>query len=309
MLKLAVGTTTAMDVDHQSLGHLATLVGAPAGYLRTLPSNHVATLLNHGLSVATPAYDDGRVKLLASHDGAGRAIGLRAITSTSYGRVWDVDVAERVMGLAERFDGRLHPAPGWDGTISCYTGDRDTFMLLIDGGSVIEEPNGFGHRPSQLHRGIMVRNSETGAAAFELLMFWFRVICGNYQIHDGTIYGSMSMRHTKHMPSRLTDGAFAASLKRVLDADTTAERAIIGRAMQVLLPAPREERVKWVREKARVGAGVAGQVIDMAEQEEGDSRTLWQVIQGGTAVARDMAWQDEAMGLSRTMTGLLRLAA
>jgi len=80
-----------MRPTHYGFGQLAQLAGAPAAYLRSLPAELAAANLGHGLSRAETGDKDGKVKLLATFDG-GQLPALRAVTSTSYGRIWDADV-------------------------------------------------------------------------------------------------------------------------------------------------------------------------------------------------------------------------
>ena len=78
---------------HWSFGQLASLVGAPAGYLRQLPAPLAGINLQHGLLshraelIKTLEADDGRVEL-------------RAVTGPDYGRIWDHELVEAVMRIA-----------------------------------------------------------------------------------------------------------------------------------------------------------------------------------------------------------------
>ena len=304
-MAVRVGSQEPVGLTHYGFGVLASLGGAPAGYLRTLPAPIAADALNASLTLAAPAYDDGKVKLLFRNGGTQ----LAAATSTQYGRIWDHDVATSLARLNDRLGGILHPAPTWDHNVSLYASDRDMFALLIDGGSVIEEPGGFGHRPSQLHRGVMIRNSETGHAALEMLLFWFRVVCGNLIIHDGSIFASVRIRHTLNAADRLAQSGIAHQVRQYLTADTGTERRLITRAMEYVLPPTIEARTDFLRDKGRLTKAEATHTLELARTEEGDNRTLWQVVQGATAVARTLPYAEDQTSLSRRATGMLRLAA
>lgn len=301
-LALDVGGKAQLDMTHFSFGQVAALASAPATYLRTLPPALIADNLNHGLRHGPEKFDGGDCKLLTNGDS------LRAITSTGYGRVWDADIDDGLATLNDRLGGILKPAPTWDGNVSLFAGDRDAFWCLVDGGSVIEEPGGFGHRPSALHRGVMARNSETGHAALEFLLFWFRVICGNLIIHDGSVFASVRIVHRRFAAEALAKAEIAGMVRNYLDSSTNRDLEIISRAQQYLLPEPKEEQVTWLRER-KFSAGEAANTIEMARTEEGDSRTLWQVVQGATALARSMPYTEDGTDLSRRATKLLTLAA
>jgi hypothetical protein len=72
-----------------AFGQLATLAGAPAGYLRTLPTPLAADALNYGLQYNRDVEDVG---LLLT---AGDSKTLRAATGPRYGRIWNDEVAAR----------------------------------------------------------------------------------------------------------------------------------------------------------------------------------------------------------------------
>lgn len=301
-LQLNIGDKAHMPMTHFAFGQVSSLAGAPAEYLRKLPANLAMRNLNHGLAHGPDKFDGGDAKLMAT---TGK---LRAITSTGYGRIWDTEVDRGMQVLNDRLRGILKPAPTWDGNVSLFAGDRDAFWCLVDGGSVIEEPGGFGHRPSALHRGVMVRNSETGHAALEFLLFWFRVICGNLIIHDGSIFASVRIIHRRLAAEALAQADTAGMVANYLNSNTSRDLAIIEKAQQFLLPEPKEEQVTWLRER-KFTASESANVIEMARSEEGDSRTLWQVVQGGTALARSMPYAEDGADLSRRVTKLLKLAA
>jgi hypothetical protein len=51
----------------------------------------------------------------------------------------------------------------------------------------------------------------------------------------------------------------------------------------------------------------AGRIIDLARRE-GDARTLWQLVNGGTAVARSTPHADQRVAFERRMGRLLSAA-
>lgn len=87
------GRDEAIAPTHRSFGQLASLVGAPAGYLRQLPAPLAGINLQHGLLshcaelVKTLEADSGRIEL-------------RAATGPDYGRIWDHELVEAVMKIA-----------------------------------------------------------------------------------------------------------------------------------------------------------------------------------------------------------------
>jgi hypothetical protein len=119
-----------------SFNQLAQYAGAPAAYLRKLPSELAAINLQWGLERA-PVRDDALI--LGQTNGHNQ---LRAMTSTSYGRIWDhqvVEAVERVNG-----DGRWQvPAASYSANnprraTTLYASDRDVFIFLVDPQNPIE---------------------------------------------------------------------------------------------------------------------------------------------------------------------------
>lgn len=87
------GTDTPIAPTHWSFGQLASLVGAPAAYLRQLPAALAGINLQYGLAsnraeqIKTLETDDGRTEL-------------RAVTGPDYGRIFDAELVEAVQRIA-----------------------------------------------------------------------------------------------------------------------------------------------------------------------------------------------------------------
>lgn len=95
--------------SHWAFGQLATTVKAPAGYLRTLPAPMVVDLLNHGLRNS----ERESVKFMTvepneNAQGVGESSTLQAVTSPTYGRIWDADVTDAVQRIVERTNGKFY---------------------------------------------------------------------------------------------------------------------------------------------------------------------------------------------------------
>jgi hypothetical protein len=82
---------------------MASLVGAPAGYLRQLPAALAGINLQHGVL----AHRGELIKTLEADDDR---IELRAVTGPDYGRIWDHELVGAVM---DRWGWRgRHPLEG-----------------------------------------------------------------------------------------------------------------------------------------------------------------------------------------------------
>ena len=78
---------------HWSFGQLASMVGAPAAYLRQLPASLAGINLQYGLST----HRAEQIKTLETENGR---IDLRAVTGPDYGRIKDHELAEAVQRIA-----------------------------------------------------------------------------------------------------------------------------------------------------------------------------------------------------------------
>jgi hypothetical protein len=97
------GRDAPIAPTHWSFGQMASLVGAPAGYLRQLPAALAGINLQHGVL----AHRGELIKTLEADDDR---IELRAVTGPDYGRIWDHELVGAVM---DRWGWRgRHPLEG-----------------------------------------------------------------------------------------------------------------------------------------------------------------------------------------------------
>ena len=297
---LTVGVRSQEAVpSHWAFGQMASHLKAPAGYLRTLPAPLAVQCLQNGV-VNTRAGDAARLLIETEDDG--ELTTLRAATSLTYGRIWDSEVVEMVDKIVQYTEGRFFNPKEWSGTPSgLYASDRDVFLFLIDGGSVVD---GGGER-DQLHRGFFTWNSEVGSATFGLTTFLFRGVCGNHIIWGAEDVKTLKIRHTGQAPGRFAHEVQPALLSYVTASAKRTEDSI-KQAKALLLSDKLDERIGWLMERGFT-KGEAQGGIAAAEREEGDSRTLWQVVNGLTAYAREYAYVDARVDLERRAGKLMSL--
>ena len=164
---------------HWSFGQLASLVGAPAAYLRQLPAPLAGINLQYGLTnhraeqVKTMETDDGRTEL-------------RAVTGPDYGRIYDHELVSAVQRIAGDGVGDTRwKVPGvldWStgvynpmvdvtkGTTTLYASDRDVFLFLVDDMNPIEAGTLPDGSPDLFFRGFYCWNSEVGAKTLGIAM-------------------------------------------------------------------------------------------------------------------------------------------
>jgi len=132
---------------HWAFGQLASIVGAPASYLRQLPAPLAGINLQYGLT----NHRAEQVKTFETEDGRTE---LRAVTGPDYGRIHDHELVEAVQRIAGNGTGDTRwKVPGvldWStgvynpdveisrDTTTLYASDRDVFLFLVDDRNPIE---------------------------------------------------------------------------------------------------------------------------------------------------------------------------
>ena len=276
-------------------GQLAQVAKAPAAYLRTLPAELAAINLQWGLEM-NPIREDGLV--LAQTNGEDH---LRAITSVSYGRIWDLQVVDAVIKANSAGNWEI-PAASYatqqpKRATTLYASDRDVFLFLVDPSHPIEVGN------DTLFRGFMVWNSEVGSATFGLTTFLYRFVCDNRIVWGATNVQELRIRHTSGAPERFAyeGGRY---LTRYANESTDATVRAIDRAQHTDLPTvkagkEKDERsaaVKWLQDRGFTQTEAKGSV-DSAYAEEGQCRSVWDIVNGITAHARSVPHANDRVSM------------
>lgn len=307
------------EPSNWGFSQLASGVGAPVGYLRTLPPPMVADLLNHGIKNTKRQ----TVKFMTVASDTPEAPNtLQAVTSTTYGRIWDADVVDKVVNVVDRTGGVFKNPPAYDPLniggppkpSGLYASDHDVFMFLIDGGSLLD-----GGDRAQLHRGFIAWNSEVGARQFGLMTFLFNCVCGNHIIWGAQDVNTLLIRHSKGGPARF-DAQAIPLLNQYVNAEAAPLMAVVEKAQGYLLPSPEgktsaallESVLEFCHKHSRAVKFTRGELdnaVWTASREEGDCRTLWQLVQGLTAYARGFEYIDARVDLEKRAGKLLDIVA
>lgn len=298
---------------HYSFSQAASLVKFNADSLRLLGEGGrhdlVAANLNAALQIRKETLNkDVKVMLVESEDGESGPK-LQAVTGPTYGRIWDADVVaatRKILDANPQFDNPKE----WGGQKGgLYASDRDIFLLYVDGGSIVDggadQLNG-GER-DQLHRGFMVWNSEVGSATFGIAAFLFRYVCGNHMIHGIEGTKLVKIRHTSGGPERFVNEAIPALREYVNSSAKPIENAVKA-AKAFSLPTDEVKFADFFVKRGFTKAEVKKAKL-FAETEEGGAGSLWQMQQGFTRAARDLAFMDARTELERRAGKLLDLAA
>jgi len=297
---------TPAHMSHWSMGQMAGLAGAPAGYLRKLPAPIAADCMNYGMKFDRDVEDVG--VLLTRHDDMPTPE-LRAATGPNYGRIWNADI---VNDLVNRFgDGRSGDfrIPGEFGrevpitkdNTTLYASDRDMFIFLADEKNRIEVPNRRNGQPGMMARGFFVWNSEVGSKSLGIAMFLFDFVCMNRIVWGVDQYSEKRIRHTISAPDRWADDVTPL----IEDMSQSSAKPI-----EDTIRAAQEKKLDKVDDflANRFGARTAQKMHAVHEAEEGRPvETIWDAVTASTAIARELPHNDARVEMERKGGALLDL--
>ena len=297
---IAPGDDTPIAPTNWSFGQLASLVGAPASYLRTLPAALAGINMQHGLL----AHRGEQVKLLQTDDGRTE---LRAVTGPDYGRIWDHELVSAVMRIAGDGVGDTRwKVPGvldWGSmvynphvdvsseTTTLYASDRDVFLFLVDDTQPIEAgklPNG---EPDLFFRGFYAWNSEVGSKTLGIATFYLRAVCMNRNLWGVENFEEINIRHSKFAANRFAHEA-APALAHFADSSPRSFVDGIKQAHERIVARKDEDREDFLRKRG-FSKAETGKIIATVLAEEGrPPESLYDFVQGITAHARSKTNQD-----------------
>jgi hypothetical protein len=283
---------------HHAFGQLCSRAGAPAGYLRTLPAEIAASAVSHGLKAAA---EDGReASLLLRRVEGGRE--LHAATSQRYARVWNAEIAQRLVDLQGE-------QPWWDFPTAfrhageakkasdkvlpvAFASDSDMFVFLCDyeHGVEIRQADGTSHT---LARGFTISNSEVGAGKLEAKFFLFDYVCSNVMIWGARVLREIDIVHTGRARDRFADGfgALRADLEMHAQSSDRADAEAVARAQRILVGDTKKDVLSSLYGtygKRGLGRGVIEAAYTVVEETPryGDPRSVWGLVNGLTEVSQ-----------------------
>lgn len=297
---IAPGDDTPIAPTNWSFGQLASLVGAPASYLRTLPAALAGINMQHGLL----SHRGEQVKLLQTETGRTE---LRAVTGPDYGRIWDHELVSAVMRIAGDGVGDTRwKVPGvldWGSmvynphvdvsseTTTLYASDRDVFLFLVDDTHPIEAgklPNG---EPDLFFRGFYAWNSEVGSKTLGIATFYLRAVCMNRNLWGVENFEEINIRHSKFAANRFAHEA-APALAHFADSSPRSFVDGIKQARERIVARKDEDREDFLRKRG-FSKAETGKIIATVLAEEGrPPESLYDFVQGITAHARSKTNQD-----------------
>lgn len=321
------GTDAPARLSNWGFNQLAQRVGAPAPYLRGLPAPLAAQNLNHGLDVRS-ADEKSAVILVAD----GRVPLVRSVTSDIYSRIWNYEIAERLMLLPEGW--RVPPArPAFEnqaGTrpataedvlragehglsinvgdsiapAGLYASDHDMFAFMVNEDVRIDDGSDAG-----LSRGFFVWNSEVGASSFGVCRFLYKSVCGNHIVWGAKEVIEFRMPHIGAAPmkafSKLEGLLVEYSNESASDEEAqirVAKKLLLGNDKESVLDKVFGFRINGLTKKTIDAA------YDVAQTAEvyGDPRSAWGLANGLTQYSQTIPYADSRLAIDRAAGKLLQ---
>lgn len=288
-------------LTHWAFGQLCARVGAPASYVRELPATLACQNLNYGLQNLADKKETA--KLLFHKNGH---LLLRAFTSDKYARIWNWEVAERMLNLE---------AQGWKPAMptirksagdfpALYASDHDMFAFVTNNNYRIPEPG----NPDGLMRGVIVENSEVGASALKLTRFLYREMCGNHIIWGASDVLEIKVRHIGDARQRWS--YYQAAIRKYAESSAIEDAEKVAKTRTVKIGDTKEEvldKLFGMRSLAMsrklIEAGYEAVNVD----QDGDPRTVWGMVQGLTRHSQTLLYSDERTSIDRAAGKLMEI--
>ena len=234
---------------------------------------------------------------------------LMAITSPSYGRIYDHQV---VRAIQEATDGGSWTIPAATyadrdprRATTLYASDRDVFLFLVNEERKIEIQTPQG--PRAYSRGFFAWNSEVGASTFGITTFLYDFVCDNRIVWGAQDVREFRIRHSKGGPER-----FQREGRRLLSdyAEQSGEKT--RRQLQAAArhrAGKSEDEVLTFLQRFQYTQTESKKIVEQAKIEEGRADTVLDLVNGATALARGQSHTDARIVAERKASRMLTVAA
>jgi hypothetical protein len=314
---LVPGRDEPVAPTHWSFGQLCGLVGAPSSYMRQLPAPLAGINLQHGLL----SHRAELLKTLESDDGR---VELRAVTGPDYGRIWDHELVAAVIDIAGNGTGdTMWKVPGvldWatmthnpfvditKDTTTLYASDRDVFLFLVDDTHPIEAGRLADGSPDLYFRGFYCWNSEVGSKTLGIASFYLRAVCMNRNLWGVENFEEITIRHSKFAAQRFAHEATPA-LTSFANSSPAPFIAGIKAARERIVARSDEDRESFLRKRGFSKSETAKIIETVLSEEDTKPQSIFDFVQGITALARSKTHQDTRLELEGKARKLLERAA
>lgn len=310
---------------HFAFGQLCSRIGAPAGYLRELPAGLAAQAVSHGLATLGDEGKGGNLLLRRTRSGESE---LHAALSQDYARIWNAEIAERLVQLQDAQPWWTFPtafkqagggakAGAWGESKElpvAFASDRDMFVFLCDYDHGVEITQADGSKHT-LARGFTISNSEVGAGKLEAKFFLFDFVCSNVLIWGARVLSEIDIRHVGKARSRFSSSfrSLVGDLSAAANASSRSDVEAVQRAQNLLIADTQDKVVSHLFAKYGkngLGKGVIEAAYEVVESTPryGDPRTVWGMVNGLTEVSQRASHADGRMKIDEIAGDLMSRA-
>ena len=193
-------------------------------------------------------------------------------------------------------------------TTTLYASDRDVFLFLVDDMNPIEAGTLPDGSPDLFFRGFYCWNSEVGAKTLGIASFYLRAVCQNRNLWGVEDFHEISIRHSKYAANRFAHEA-APALANFADSSPQPFIQGIRAARERIVARCDEDRTNFLRKRGFSKAETSTIVETVLVEEGRPPESVFDFVQGITAVARSKPQQDARLVMENRAKKLMEAAA
>lgn len=289
-----------------AFGQLCARVGAPASFLGELPAVLTSQILNNRIGERVRNRAGSAIaKLLLQRTDDSPLV--RALTTDKYERIWNYEVAQRLIDLQGQ--GWEPARPDFnqfgDDFPALYMGDRDIFAFLRMTNTYFEQPVG-NVSNAPIYKGVIYENSEVGSKKIRVTKFFYNMMCGNHIIWGASDVLEFEARHVGDVKEKVK--VFATRIAEYGREGMDEDVAVIKRATHKIIASTKEELLdelfgkRWLN-IPRKDLEAAYEAVK--PEEDGKPESVWGMVQGITRHSQTKEFADERTELDRAAGKLL----
>lgn len=301
------GTENLLSPTHYSFGQLCSLSRSPAGFLRELPAPLAAIPLQYRLQSQRE-----NVKAYFQPE-TGE---LMAVNGPDYGRIKDLVLVRQCAEIADRYGFKIPGMMDWHTSTynpfvepttqstTLYASDHDCFIFACDDTHPIEIGTLPDGSPDLLFPGFYAGNSETGAGTLFAEFFYMRGVCMNRNLWGVENSTRVSLRHSKNAPMRFAQDV-SPRLVSFAQSATLPVVAKVHAAKETIVARSDDERVDFLAKRGFAKQATADILKACLDEEGKAAESVWDYVQGITAVARRNPNTDTRLDMERSAGKLM----
>jgi len=192
-------------------------------------------------------------------------------------------------------------------TTTLYASDRDVFLFLVDDTHPIEAGRLADGSPDLYFRGFYCWNSEVGSKTLGIASFYLRAVCMNRNLWGVENFEEITIRHSKFAAQRFAHEA-APALTSFANSSPAPFIAGIKAARERIVARSDEDRESFLRKRGFSKSETAKIIETVLSEEHRRPESIFDFVQGITALARSKAHQDARLELEGKARKLLERA-